>query len=96
MTKIFLFIFQPTSYYYNSLHNGGYSFNWNVLDNYSGNDYGHREDRALSKSGLDETKGSYHVLLPDGRVQTVTYYVDPYNGFQVNFISTLIFKDTFS
>jgi len=73
---------QPTSYYYNSLHNGGYSYNWNVLDKYSGNDYGHQEDRALSKSGLDETKGSYSVLLPDGRVQTVTYYVDPYNGYQ--------------
>jgi len=74
---------KPTSssYSYNSL-NGGYSYNWNVIDSYSGNDYGHREDRAFSKSGLDETKGSYHVLLPDGRVQTVTYYVDPYGGYQ--------------
>jgi len=74
---------KPTSssYSYNSL-NGGYSYNWNVIDSYSGNDYGHQEDRAFSKSGLDETKGSYHVLLPDGRVQTVTYYVDPYGGYQ--------------
>ena len=77
-----LLIFQAPSYYYNSLENGGYSFAWNVIDSYSGNDYGHTEDRTVA-SGTDETRGSYHVLLPDGRVQTVTYYVDPYNGFQV-------------
>ena len=74
-----------SSYYYNSLGHGGYSFAWNVIDAYSGNDYGHREDRGLGKSGTDETRGSYHVLLPDGRVQTVTYFVDPYNGYQVSF-----------
>ena len=78
-----LSLFQAPSYCYNSLDNGGYSFAWNVIDSYSGNDYGHREDRGLGTSGTDETRGSYHVLLPDGRVQTVTYYVDPYNGFQV-------------
>lgn len=75
--------FQPSSYSYNSLEHGGYSFSWNVNDAYSGNDYGHREDRTLGTSGADETRGSYHVLLPDGRVQTVTYFVDPYNGYQV-------------
>lgn len=74
--------FKPTStsYFYNSLANGGYSFEWNVLDAY--NNFGHREDRGLGQSGTDETRGSYHVLLPDGRVQTVTYFVDPYNGYQ--------------
>ena len=71
-----------TSYYYNRIGDGGYSFAWNVQDAY--NDFGHREDRGLGKSGIDETRGSYHVQLPDGRVQTVTYFVDPYNGYQVN------------
>jgi len=70
-----------SSYSYNSLANGaGYSFEWNVYDAY--NQFGHREDRKLGQSGTDETRGSYHVLLPDGRVQTVTYFVDPYNGYQ--------------
>ena len=70
-----------SSYYYNRIGAGGYSFAWNVQDAY--NDFGHREDRGLGKSGIDETRGSYHVQLPDGRVQTVTYFVDPYNGYQV-------------
>ena len=74
-----------SSYSYNSLANGaGYSFEWNVYDAY--NQFGHREDRKLGQSGTDETRGSYHVLLPDGRVQTVTYFVDPYNGYQVRYI----------
>ena len=78
----FLFFQGGTSYYYNRIGDGGYSFAWNVQDAY--NDFGHREDRGLGKTGIDETRGSYHVQLPDGRVQTVTYFVDPYNGYQVN------------
>ena len=44
----------------------------------SGNDYGHRENRAFD----DVTHGEYFVRLPDGRLQTVTYYVDPQSGFR--------------
>ena len=49
-----------------------------LKDDLSGNDYGHRENRAFD----DVTKGEYFVRLPDGRLQTVTYYVDPTSGFR--------------
>lgn len=53
-----------------------YNFAWDVLDTYSGNDYGHKESRNDKL-----TTGSYHVALPDGRVQRVTYTVDGYGGY---------------
>merc|ERR1712141_619501 len=46
-------------------------------DTYSGNDYGHKESREDKV-----TTGSYHVALPDGRVQRVTYSVDGYGGYK--------------
>ncbi|CAG0886626.1 unnamed protein product [Cyprideis torosa] len=45
-----------------------YKFEYAVKDYKTGNDFGHAEDRH----GYD-TKGQYHVSLPDGRKQTVTY-----------------------
>ena len=53
-----------------------YAFDYAVKDEYSGNDYGHQETR----DGYD-TKGSYFVALPDGRVQKVTYYVNGKSGY---------------
>lgn len=44
---------------------------YEVQDSNYGVDFGQRE----SRSG-DSTQGSYHVLLPDGRVQTVDYTAD--------------------
>ncbi|XP_057372207.1 cuticle protein 19-like [Daphnia carinata] len=49
-----------------------YDFNWAVNDGY-GNDYSHSES-----SDSKVTTGSYRVLLPDGRVQIVTYKADSY------------------
>eukprot|EP00094_Tigriopus_californicus_P008455 TCALIF_08148-PA protein Name:"Similar to resilin Pro-resilin (Drosophila melanogaster)" AED:0.26 eAED:0.26 QI:0/0/0/0.33/1/1/3/0/208 len=63
------------------VQNGNYEFSWAVNDVHSGNDYGHSEKRK----GYD-TAGQYHVLLPDGRTQTVQYSVDPYSGFQARVI----------
>ncbi|XP_042226734.1 pro-resilin-like isoform X2 [Homarus americanus] len=53
-----------------------YNFNWAVNDDSSENDFGHQETRDN-----DNTKGSYSVQLPDGRLQTVTYYVDGDSGY---------------
>ncbi|KAK4325277.1 hypothetical protein Pmani_004138 [Petrolisthes manimaculis] len=53
-----------------------YDFNWNVKDEYSGNDFGHNEGR----DGYD-TQGTYYVQLPDGRLQRVTYYVNGDSGY---------------
>ncbi|XP_042239583.1 cuticle protein 7-like [Homarus americanus] len=53
-----------------------YNSQYAVRDDYSGNDYGHEE----SRDGYN-TQGTYSVLLPDGRVQRVTYYVDGDSGY---------------
>ncbi|CAL4190100.1 unnamed protein product, partial [Meganyctiphanes norvegica] len=56
-----------------------YDSQWEVKDQYSGNDFSHQE----SRDG-EQTQGSYSVHLPDGRLQTVTYYVDGDNGYVAN------------
>ncbi|XP_042227203.1 cuticle protein 19.8-like isoform X1 [Homarus americanus] len=53
-----------------------YDFDWSVQDGNSGNDFVHQEDRDNRN-----IKGSYTVQLPDGRLQTVTYYVDGDSGY---------------
>ncbi|KAF0288190.1 Pro-resilin [Amphibalanus amphitrite] len=52
-----------------------YSFEYEVKDD-EGNDYGHKEESDGSR-----VEGEYRVLLPDTRVQTVTYYVEGDSGF---------------
>ena len=55
-----------------------YSYGYEVkAKSYSGDvNFGHSENR----DGCS-TSGSYSVLLPDGRIQTVTYTVDCYTGY---------------
>ncbi|XP_047471367.1 pro-resilin-like [Penaeus chinensis] len=53
-----------------------YDFNYAVNDQPSGNDFGHQEARDG-----DNTQGSYYVLLPDGRLQRVTYTVNGDSGY---------------
>ncbi|KAG7159164.1 Pro-resilin-like 83 [Homarus americanus] len=53
-----------------------YNSQYAVRDDHSGNDFGHEE----SRDGYN-TQGTYSVLLPDGRVQRVTYYVDGDSGY---------------
>ncbi|KAK0161905.1 hypothetical protein PV327_008306 [Microctonus hyperodae] len=48
-----------------------YEYSYEVQDAGLGVDFGHREMRKD-----DEAKGTYHVLLPDGRTQIVDYIAD--------------------
>merc|ERR1712088_640127 len=54
-----------------------HNFSYSVEDNSSGNQFGHSET-----SHAGDTEGTYHVLLPDGRLQTVEYTVRRHAGFQ--------------
>ncbi|TRY76431.1 hypothetical protein TCAL_17404 [Tigriopus californicus] len=54
-----------------------YNYAYAVQDDYSGSNFGQSEQR----DGYS-TSGQYHVALPDGRIQTVTYTVaDQYSGY---------------
>ena len=52
-----------------------YNYNYGVADSLSGANFGASEAR----DGYN-TNGEYHVALPDGRLQTVTYTADA-NGY---------------
>ncbi|XP_068209983.1 cuticle protein 7-like [Palaemon carinicauda] len=69
-----------------------YSFNYAVKDESSENDFGHQETRDG-----DGTQGSYYVQLPDGRLQTVKYYVDGDSGYvaEVSYQGEARFPDSF-
>lgn len=56
---------------YAGVNGGKYNFGYRVSDHETGNDFGHEEQRDG-----DLTRGRYHVLLPDGRIQNVKYHVD--------------------
>ncbi|KAF7989591.1 hypothetical protein HCN44_008265 [Aphidius gifuensis] len=53
-----------------------YEYSYEVQDAAVALDFGHHEERKD-----DEAKGSYHVLLPDGRTQIVDYIADA-NGYR--------------
>merc|ERR1712083_633175 len=56
-----------------------YDWEYAVKDDYTNNDFGHKESRNGAL-----TNGKYYVALPDGRLQTVTYVVDGYAGYVPN------------
>ncbi|CAL4059531.1 unnamed protein product [Meganyctiphanes norvegica] len=56
-----------------------YAYAWEVSDVYSGNDFGQVEE-----SDGNLVQGSYNVVLPDGRKQTVTYEADHEGGYVAN------------
>ena len=69
-----------------------YSYNYAVTDDYSGASFSQDE----SRDGYS-TRGSYSVTLPDGRLQTVTYVVDGYNGYvaDVTYSGEARYPDTY-
>lgn len=56
-----------------------YAFGYRIRDFGTGNDFGHKQNRDAS--GV--TRGSYHILLPDGRIQNVVYHADD-TGFHAD------------
>ncbi|XP_069958340.1 pro-resilin-like [Cherax quadricarinatus] len=54
---------------------GHYSFSWTVR--HKSNKFGHQESREG-----EDTQGQYYVLLPDGRLQKVTFTVTGDSGYQ--------------
>ncbi|XP_076065066.1 cuticle protein 7-like [Oratosquilla oratoria] len=52
-----------------------FEFAYAVKD-YVGNNYAHEQ----TSDGI-VTSGSYHVALPDGRIETVTFDADDYSGY---------------
>jgi hypothetical protein len=61
---------------------GGYGGGYGSGERGYGGNYGPQAEfgHAESRDG-DYTKGKYFVQLPDGRLQTVDYYVDGYSGY---------------
>ena len=53
-----------------------YHFQYGVQDDYSGANFAASED-----SDAKVVTGTYTVHLPDGRIQTVKYTADHYNGY---------------
>ncbi|XP_068209953.1 pro-resilin-like isoform X2 [Palaemon carinicauda] len=66
-----------------------YNFNWAVDHDPSSNEFGHQETRDG-----DDTQGSYYVQLPDGRLQTVKYFVNGDSGYvaEVNYEGSASFE----
>lgn len=56
-----------------------YAYAYGVEDPKNGGAQSHREERDG-----DKVRGQYSVLENDGSVRTVSYTVDPKNGFQVS------------
>jgi hypothetical protein len=68
-----------------------YSYQYGVSDEYSGSNFA-----ASENSDTKVVTGSYTVHLPDGRIQTVTYTADHYNGYvaDVKYEGTAVYPET--
>jgi len=68
-----------------------YAFEYGVSDDYSKANF--KASETADPSG--NVAGSYQVALPDGRIQTVTYTADHYNGYvaEVSYEGTPVYPE---
>ena len=68
----------PPKYHHKPIHYDPrpYAYSYGVEDDYHGVNFGQNEE-----SDGKVVHGSYHVLLPDGRIQNVKYTADHYAGY---------------
>merc|ERR1711935_433536 len=68
-----------------------YAYNYAVADDYSGAAFNQGE----TNDGNGVVQGSYSVNLPDGRVQTVNYHANDYDGFvsEVSYEGTAAYSE---
>ncbi|KZS00102.1 pro-resilin [Daphnia magna] len=77
LVAVVLMAFVSPSFSYSDTYSNtpSYSYAYQILDTYSGQDFGHEE---AGKQG--KVNGEYRVLLPDDRLQVVSYSADQ-NGY---------------
>merc|ERR1711887_259486 len=68
-----------------------YTYNYGVADEYSGAAFSQSE----SNDGTGVVEGSYQVNLPDGRIQTVNYHANDYDGYvaEVSYSGTAAYPE---
>merc|ERR1711892_1265039 len=68
-----------------------YNFNYAVADDYSSSNF----QAGETSDGLGGKTGSYSVALPDGRIQTVNYSTNEYDGYvaDVSYSGTAVYPD---
>jgi len=68
-----------------------YNFNYAVADDYSSSNF----QAGETSDGLGGKTGSYTVALPDGRIQTVNYSTNEYDGYvaDVSYSGTAVYPD---
>jgi len=69
-----------------------YQFNWNVRDaEAEKNGLFFEQTEGKNEETPDRTEGEYKVLFEDGRLMTVSYYVDGKSGF----VPTITFEENY-
>ena len=68
-----------------------YVYKYGIQDDLSGTNF----EKSESQNVIGNVGGSFSVVLPDGRIQTVTYTADHDNGFvaDVTYSGEAVFPD---